>query len=142
MNAQEIVAQVIAGLTAEDGTFNHAEFKEVMKQLGVERSNRMEDREIWEKTQKKTLKQQTADRGLAYLQTLEVGTPIQWMSNGEVQNGTVGEQKKGSKTAHLILNEIPANSKAKNPKADRYVQYDKIIVPETFVMAATEEAVA
>ena len=142
MNAQEIVTQVIAGLTAEDGTFNHAEFKEVMKALCDERHNRMADREKWEKENKTAQVADKAARGLAYLKTLNTGAAIQWESNGEIQNGTVGEQKKGAKTAHLVLNEIPANSKAKEPKADRYVKYEKIVVPADFVMAEPEAVVA
>ena len=62
--------------------------------------------------------------GKAYFATLKEGDKISWtMADGTVVEGTVGKQKDGAKTLHVILDEIPEGSK----KADRYIGFDKLI---------------
>ena len=88
-------------------------------------------------------KAELAARAMAYVATLKPGTPISWVkSDGTVMTGTLGVQKKGTKTVHVILDEIPANTSAKNPKPDRYAKFHSIVVPEDFEMPVKEEVVA
>ena len=137
-SADEIVMMAVAASTREE--YIDCNFlKDVMSGLQKVKKTAMEDFKEVEKEMKKTESAKQADIGKAYLSTLKVGDPIQWMANGEVQEGTVGEPGKGDKTAHLILNYVADPSK----KPDRPVKFDKIVVPADFAYEApTTEDVA
>lgn len=101
----------------------------IMAVQAVKKTAKLDFEEAKKEIQKAN-KEALAEKGKAYWETLKVGDTISWQSTGKILTGVVGENKKGSKTAHCLLNEIPADSKAKNPKLDRYVKYEKLIVPK------------
>lgn len=83
------------------------------------------------KEAEKADKEIVAQKAKEWFDALPVGTEVSWkMANGKICKGTKGEQKKDAKRGHVLLYEIPADSKAKNPKPDRYVVFDKFIVEE------------
>ena len=141
LSAEELTNIVVQAST-KDEHINCDTLREVISGINSVKKTAKDDFEQVKKDLVKADKAVLAARAQEYLATLKVGDPISWIANDEVQNGTVGEQKKGAKTAHLILNEIPANSKAKEPKADRYVKYEKIQVPAEFVSTKVETEVA
>lgn len=103
----------------------------IMAVQAVKKTAKLDFEEAKKEIQKAN-KKVLAEKGKAYWETLKIGDTISWQSTGKILTGIVGENKKGSKTAHCLLNEIPTDSKAKNPKLDRYVKYEKIIIPEEF----------
>ena len=62
--------------------------------------------------------------GKEFASTLSVGDRVRYNTSNGIVEATVGEQKEGAKTLHVILDEIPEGSK----KADRYVGFDKLII--------------
>ena len=62
--------------------------------------------------------------GKEFAKTLKVGDRVRYNTSNGIVEATVGEQKEGAKTLHVILDEIPEGSK----KADRYVGFDKLII--------------
>ena len=141
LSSEELVNLVILSVT-KDEHINCDTLQEVISGLQATKKTAKADFEAVKKELAAADKAVLAERAKAYLKTLNVGDPISWIANNEVQYGTVGEQKKGAATAHLILNEIPANSKAKDPKPDRHVKWEKIQVPEDFDMEVGNESVA
>ena len=141
LSKDEIVMITIAAAT-KDEHIDCNLLRDVMSDLQKVKKTAMEDFKEVEKEMQKAAKADLGKIGQAYLATLNVGDTIEWISNGQPQHGTVGEQKQGSKRAHLILDEIPETSTAKTPKADRYVPFDKIKIPEGFEMPAAQEDVA
>lgn len=113
----DALAEVIKGLQGVKKTAA-ADFEAVKKELAKE------DKEILNA------------RGRAWFLTLKEGDPITWHDSKSltVIEGTVGVLGKDAKRAHVLLNEIPANSKAQNPKPDRYVPFEQLFVPADFVM--------
>ena len=103
----------------------------IMAVQAVKKTAKLDFEEAKKELQKAN-KEILAEKGRAYWSTLKVGDTISWQSTGKILTGVVGENKKNSKTAHCLLNEIPSNSKAQNPKFDRYVKYEKLIIPEDF----------
>ena len=76
--------------------------------------------------------------GKAYAETLSVGDSISWtMADGSVKTGTVGETKDGAKTLHIILDKQFVEA---GKEADRYVSFDKIVVPAGFTVETDEIA--
>ena len=61
--------------------------------------------------------------GKEFAKTLKVGDRVRYNTSKGIIEATVGEQKDGAKTLHVILDEIPEGSK----KADRYIGFDKLI---------------
>ncbi len=61
--------------------------------------------------------------GKEFAKTLKVGDRVRYNTSKGIVEATVGEQKEGAKTLHVILDEIPEGSK----KADRYIGFDKLI---------------
>ena len=61
--------------------------------------------------------------GKEFAKTLKVGDRVRYNTSKGIVEATVGEQKDGAKTLHVILDEIPEGSK----KADRYIGFDKLI---------------
>ena len=90
-----------------------------------------EDFKEMKKEMENANKEIVAARARQWFDTLEVGTEISWIANGVVVYGTKGEQKPGLKRAHTILNEVEPGK-----KPDRHVPFDKLQVPEDFVVEA------
>ena len=122
MNAQELAKLVI------DGAENFETLKETIDILVKERVARKADAKVEAKAAREKEQNNKALIGKDYFATLKEGDPITWtMADGTVVEGTVGKQKEGAKTAHLIKNEV-----AEGKKADAYVPFYKINVPADF----------
>lgn len=140
--SSEELTNIIVQATTKDEHINCDTLKDVISSLQSVKKTAMEDFKEMKKEIENANKADLAKIGKAYWDSLPLGAEIKWQSTGKICEGTKGENKKGSKTAHCILNEIPADSKAKEPKPDRYVKYEKIIVPSDFIMETSDEEVA
>ena len=130
MNAQEIAKQVI-DLATVDGNFDFDLFKDTIDVLVKERVARKEAGKEAAKAAREAEQNAKGELGKAYFATLKEGDKISWtMADGTVVEGTVGKQKDGAKTAHLLKNEY-------EKKPDAYVPFYKINVPADFTMQAT-----
>lgn len=129
MDISTIVSQVVTGLTVKDEAgaerVDYTALKEVMEQLSAVRKSAKEANEAYVKEQKATDKAVKAEAGKAYAATLAEGDRVKYtMANGSVIEATVGKQKDGAKTLHVVLDAIPEGSKT----ADRHVAFDKLII--------------
>ena len=130
MNAQEIAKQVI-DLATVDGNFDFDLFKDTIDVLVKERVARKEAGKEAAKAAREAEQNAKGELGKVYFATLKEGDKISWtMADGTVIEGTVGKQKDGAKTAHLLKNEY-------EKKPDAYVPFYKINVPVDFTMQAT-----
>lgn len=130
MNAQEIAQQVI-DLATVDGNFDFGLFKDTIDVLVKERVARKEAGKEAAKAAREAEQNAKGELGKVYFATLKEGDKISWtMADGTVIEGTVGKQKDGAKTAHLLKNEY-------EKKPDAYVPFYKINVPVDFTMQAT-----
>lgn len=130
MNAQEIAQQVI-DLATVDGNFDFDLFKDTIDVLVKERVARKEAGKEAAKAAREAEQNAKGELGKVYFATLKEGDKISWtMADGTVIEGTVGKQKDGAKTAHLLKNEY-------EKKPDAYVPFYKINVPVDFTMQAT-----
>ena len=130
MNAQEIAQQVI-DLATIDGNFDFGLFKDTIDVLVKERVARKEAGKEAAKAAREAEQNTKGELGKVYFATLKEGDKISWtMADGTVIEGTVGKQKNGAKTAHLLKNEH-------EKKPDAYVPFYKINVPVDFTMQAT-----
>lgn len=130
MNAQEIAQQVI-DLATVDGNFDFGLFKDTIDVLVKERVARKEAGKEAAKATREAEQNAKGELGKVYFATLKEGDKISWtMADGTVIEGTVGKQKDGAKTAHLLKNEY-------EKKPDAYVPFYKINVPVDFTMQAT-----
>lgn len=130
MNAQEIAQQVI-DLATVDGNFDFDLFKDTIDVLVKERVARKEAGKEAAKAAREAEQNTKGELGKVYFATLKEGDKISWtMADGTVVEGTVGKQKDGAKTAHLLKNEY-------EKKPDAYVPFYKINVPVDFTMQAT-----
>ena len=130
MNAQEIAQQVI-DLATVDGNFDFDLFKDTIDVLVKERVARKEAGKEAAKAAREAEQNTKGELGKVYFATLKEGDKISWtMADGTVIEGTVGKQKDGAKTAHLLKNEY-------EKKPDAYVPFYKINVPVDFTMQAT-----
>lgn len=142
MSTAELTNVVVAATTKKD-VIDCDMLQEIITALQSVKKTAKEEFAAMKKEADTEAKNKLAERGKAYFETLQVGSPISWVkADGSVITGTVGEQKKGAKTAHVILNEIPASTTSKNPKPDRYAKFNAIVVPEDFEMPVKEEVVA
>ena len=142
LSATDITNLVVAATTKDD-VINCDTLQEVITGLQGVKKTAKEEFAAMKKEMDNASKAELAARAMAYVATLKPGSPISWVkADGSVMTGTLGEQKKGAKTAHVILDEIPANTSAKNPKPDRYAKFHSIVVPEDFEMPVKEEVVA
>lgn len=137
LTATELINLSVMAVT-KDEHINCDALAEVIKGLQGVKKTAMEDFKSMQKELENENKEVLAQRGKAWFATLKVGDPITWHDTKSmtVIEGTVGETKKGAVRAHCILNEIPAGSKAQNPRADRYVPYNQLFVPADFVVEA------
>lgn len=141
LSSMELTNLVVAATTKDD-VINCDVLQEVITGLQGVKKTAKDEFKVMKKNLDDAEKKKLAERARAYVESLQVGSPISWvLSSGQIMTGTVGEQK-GTKTAHVILNEIPANSTAKSPKLDRYAKFHSIVVPEDFEMPVKEEVVA
>lgn len=132
LSSNEMTNLVVAATTKDD-IINCDRLQEIITGLQGVKKTAKEEYDAMKKELETSNKEILAARGKAYFDTLKPGDPISWvMSTGAVMNGVVGEQKKGAKTAHVLLNEIPEKTTAKNPKLDRYAKFHSIVVPEEF----------
>ena len=130
MNAQEIAQQVI-DLATVDGNFDFGLFKDTIDVLVKERVARKEAGKEAAKAAREAEQNAKGELGKVYFATLKEGDKISWtMADGTVIEGTVGKQKDGAKTAHLLKNEY-------EKKPDAYVPFYKINVPVDFTMQAS-----
>ena len=130
MNAQEIAQQVI-DLATVDGNFDFDLFKDTIDVLVKERVARKEAGKEAAKAAREAEQNAKGELGKVYFATLKEGDKISWtMADGTVIEGTVGKQKDGAKTAHLLKNEY-------EKKPDAYVPFYKINVPVDFTMQAS-----
>ena len=130
MNAQEIAQQVI-DLATVDGNFDFGLFKDTIDVLVKERVARKEAGKEAAKATREAEQNAKGELGKVYFATLKEGDKISWtMADGTVIEGTVGKQKDGAKTAHLLKNEY-------EKKPDAYFPFYKINVPADFTMQAT-----
>jgi len=131
MNAQEIVAKVVEMASVEvegkeEKVLDFELFKETIDLLVKKRVEEKEKNKTAEKEQKEANKEAKAELAKAFFATLSEGSPITWtMADGSVITGTVGKQKDGAKTAHLLKDEY-------EKKPDSYVPFYKINVPAGF----------
>lgn len=139
LSASDITNLAVAATTKDD-IINCDTLQEVITGLQGVKKTAKEEFAAMKKEIDNASKAELAARAMAYVASLEPGSPISWVkADGTVMTGTLGEQKKGAKTAHVILDEIPANTSAKNPKPDRYAKFHSIVVPEDFETPANEE---
>ena len=122
MNAQELAKLVI------DGAETFDVLKETIDILVKERVARKDQ------AKKDAVAARTADQNSkgkiakAWFATLKEGDTVAWtMADGTVVEGTVGKQKEGSKTAHLIKKDV-----LEGKKPDAYVPFYKLNVPADF----------
>ena len=135
------VANIAVLATTKDDVINCDVLQEIITGLqGVKKTAREEYKEM-KKELDNEQKEILATRARAYVASLNVGDRISWKkADGKIATGTLGVQKPGSKTAHVLLDEIPADSTAKNPKADRYAKFHTIIVPDEFEVKVEDAA--
>ena len=127
MNAQEIANKVIE-MSTVDGVFNFDLFKEAIDLQVKERVARKDEAKKAAVVAREANQEAKGKIGKAYLATLKEGSNISWtMADGSVIEGTVGKQKEGAKTAHLLKNEYDEGK-----KPDAYVPFYKINVPASF----------
>lgn len=142
LSSMELTNLVVAATTKDD-VINCDVLQEVITGLQGVKKTAKDEFKVMKKNLDDAEKKKLAERARAYVESLQVGSPISWvLSSGQIMTGTVGEQKKGAKTAHVILAELPANSTAKSPKLDRYAKFHSIVVPEDFQMPKKAEEVA
>lgn len=140
LSASDITNLAVAATTKDD-IINCDTLQEVITGLQGVKKTAKEEFAAMKKEIDNASKAELAARAMAYVASLKPGSPISWVkADGTVMTGTLGKQKKGTKTAHVILDEIPANTSAKNPKPDRYAKFHSIVVPEDFEMPVKEEA--
>lgn len=116
----EIVEYVINSLIQED-YIDCDSLGEIIKKLTSVRKAASND---WETLKKETSKEDNkkkAEEAKKYIITLKRGDTVSFVENGEIITGTVGEQKHGAKTLHLIVDD-----------RNKYVKYHKVIIPEDF----------
>ena len=132
MNAQELAQLVI------DGAEDFEMLKETIDILVKERVARKAQAKEDAKAARDADQNAKGEIGKAWFATLKEGDAIAWtMADGSVITGTVGKQKEGAKTAHLIKDEVEEGK-----KADAYVPFYKLNVPAGFEMPVKAEAVA
>ena len=136
LTADEITTIIIAS-TTKDEVIDCDMISEIISKLQKVKKVAIDD---YKAIKKETQSKQTAEKSLIgekYFLTLPVGSTVSYkMADGTIVEGKVGSHKKGTKRAHIILEELPAGSTDYN----RYRKFEDIIIPEDFV--ASIESVA
>lgn len=123
------LTNIVVMAATKDDHINCDILKNVITALQGVKKTAAEDFKEMKKEMENANKEIVAARARQWFDTLEVGTEISWIANGVVVYGTKGEQKPGLKRAHTILNEVEPGK-----KPDRHVPFDKLQVPEDFVV--------
>lgn len=125
------IVEIAMTALVENEHINCDRLSEVITSLRSVKKTAGEDWKLIKKEEREVSNNAKAERGKRYFESLKVGDPVSWvLSSGDRYDGTVGEPLKDTKTAHVILKELPAYSKAAVPKLDRHVKYHQIEVPE------------
>ena len=113
----------LAAAIAETLNNDYAALKEVVSALSEIKKGAKAIADEQAKANKAADKEVAIASGKEFAKTLKVGDRVRYNTSKGIVEATVGEQKDGAKTLHVILDEIPEGSK----KADRYVGFDKLI---------------
>ena len=114
----------LAAAIAETLNNDYAALKEVVSALSEIKKGAKAIADEQAKANKAADKEVAIANGKEFASTLSVGDRVRYNTSNGIVEATVGEQKDGAKTLHVILDEIPEGSK----KADRYVGFDKLII--------------
>ena len=114
----------LAAAIAETLNNDYAALKEVVSALSEIKKGAKAIADEQAKANKAADKEVAIASGKEFAKTLKVGDRVRYNTSKGIVEATVGEQKDGAKTLHVILDEIPEGSK----KADRYVGFDKLII--------------
>ena len=114
----------LAAAIAETLNNDYAALKEVVSALSEIKKGAKAIADEQAKANKAADKEVAIANGKEFASTLNVGDRVRYNTSNGIVEATVGEQKEGAKTLHVILDEIPEGSK----KADRYVGFDKLII--------------
>ncbi len=114
----------LAAAIAETLNNDYAALKEVVSALSEIKKGAKAIADEQTKANKAADKEVAIANGKEFASTLSVGDRVRYNTSNGIVEATVGEQKEGAKTLHVILDEIPEGSK----KADRYVGFDKLII--------------
>ena len=114
----------LAAAIAETLNNDYAALKEVVSALSEIKKGAKAIADEQAKANKAADKEVAIANGKEFANTLSVGDRVRYNTSNGIVEATVGEQKEGAKTLHVILDEIPEGSK----KADRYVGFDKLII--------------
>ena len=114
----------LAAAIAETLNNDYAALKEVVSALSEIKKGAKVVADEQAKANKAAGKEVAIANGKEFASTLSVGDRVRYNTSNGIVEATVGEQKEGAKTLHVILDEIPEGSK----KADRYVGFDKLII--------------
>ena len=114
----------LAAAIAETLNNDYAALKEVVSALSEIKKGAKAIADQQAKANKAADKEVAIANGKEFANTLSVGDRVRYNTSNGIVEATVGEQKEGAKTLHVILDEIPEGSK----KADRYVGFDKLII--------------
>ena len=114
----------LAAAIAETLNNDYAALKEVVSALSEIKKGAKAIADEQAKANKAADKEVAIANGKEFASTLSVGDRVRYNTSNGIVEATVGEQKEGAKTLHVILDEIPEGSK----KADRYVGFDKLII--------------
>ena len=113
----------LANAIAETLNNDYTSLKEVVAALTEIKRGAKAVADEQAKANKEIAKEVAIASGKEFAKTLKVGDRVRYNTSKGIVEATVGEQKNGSKTLHVILDEIPEGSK----KADRYIGFDKLI---------------
>ena len=114
----------LAAAIAETLNNDYTALKEVVTALSEIKKGAKAIADEQAKANKAADKEVAIANGKEFASTLSVGDRVRYNTSNGIVEATVGEQKEGAKTLHVILDEIPEGSK----KADRYVGFDKLII--------------
>lgn len=121
------LANIVTVAATEQGFVNCDKIRDVVAALNAIKKNASYDYKIYTDQKKKEAAEEKAKVVKEYFKTLKEGDSISWVTaSGAIMNGMVGKQGTNAKTAHVILNETTTK------KPDRYVKFDKIILPDNF----------
>ena len=114
----------LAAAIAETLNNDYTALKEVVTALSEIKKGAKAIADEQAKANKAADKEVAIANGKEFASTLSVGDRVRYNTSNGIVEATVGEQKEGAKTLHVVLDEIPEGSK----KADRYVGFDKLII--------------
>ena len=114
----------LAAAIAETLNNDYTSLKEVVAALNEIKRGAKAVADEQAKANKLANKEVAIASGKKFASSLSAGDRVRYNTSKGIVEATVGEQKEGAKTLHVILDEIPEGSK----KADRYIGFDKLII--------------